>query len=220
MNTTPTDKQPTRPPCPAVLLLGPTGAGKTPLGEVIQERGIWGWRCLHFDFGQQLRQLVDGDRPDDVVSRADLDFLARVLHSGALLEDKDFPIAERILRSFLRRNDADRQTVVLLNGLPRHVGQAAAVSQDDRPLVGVTCVVRLECSAETVFERIHANTGGDRDGRTDDDLDAIRRKLQIYENRTQPLADYYQTRGTRIETIAITATMPPEEAYQELDRRR
>jgi len=43
---------------PAVLLLGPTGAGKTPLGEMIEARGLWGMSCLHFDFGANLRAVV------------------------------------------------------------------------------------------------------------------------------------------------------------------
>ena len=81
----------------AALLLGPTGAGKTPLGQMIESRGLWGDECLHFDFGANLRRVVDENRPDEVISRADIEFLRGVLASGALLEDEHFPIARRIL---------------------------------------------------------------------------------------------------------------------------
>jgi adenylate kinase family enzyme len=128
---------------PALLLLGPTGAGKTPLGNLLQARGLAGRRCLHFDFGASLRQLVERDRPDALVSREDLDFLKQVLQTGALLEDERFSLAERVLRTFLAENRADQQTLVVLNGLPRHVGQAEALDA----IVEVQAVVSLRCSA-------------------------------------------------------------------------
>lgn len=85
---------------PALLLLGPTGSGKTPLGRVLEARGLAGRRCLHFDFGENLRQVVAQHKPDSLVSTTDIAFLRRVLETGALLEDDQFPLAARILRSF------------------------------------------------------------------------------------------------------------------------
>lgn len=46
---------------PAVLLLGPTGAGKTPLGRICAQRGLWGRSCTHVDFGACLRRAAAGD---------------------------------------------------------------------------------------------------------------------------------------------------------------
>jgi hypothetical protein len=43
---------------PALLLLGPTGAGKTPLGDWLEAHGLWGRPCHHFDFGANLRAVV------------------------------------------------------------------------------------------------------------------------------------------------------------------
>ena len=40
----------------ALLLLGPTASGKTPLGKLIEERGLWDFRWVHFDFGAQMRK--------------------------------------------------------------------------------------------------------------------------------------------------------------------
>jgi adenylate kinase len=190
----------------AILLLGPTAAGKTPLGELIEARGLAGRRCLHFDFGENLRQTVASGRPDAIVSAEDLQFLRGVLATGALLEDRDFPIAERILRSFLVRRAAEPSTWIVLNGLPRHAGQAQRVAA----ILDVRTVVALECSAETVVARVDANTGGDRTQRTDDDLDAVRRKLTIYAARTAPLVAYYRERGTRIVTLDVQVDTRPE----------
>ena len=199
----------------AVLLLGPTSSGKTPLGDLIAERGLWGARCVHFDFGANLRRLVERDVPDELVSRADLDFLRDVLQSGALLEDEHFPLAERILRSFLRQSGADAHTLVVLNGLPRHVGQAEAAGA----IVGVVAVIHLRCSTEVILERIRSNVGGDRTRRVDDDEPSVRRKLALFRERTAPLVDHYRASGARIETVDVTATTTPSDAWHVLNRR-
>ena len=197
-------------PRPSLLLLGPTGSGKTPLGQLLHQRGLSGRRCLHFDFGENLRQVVERDCPDAILSPDDLKFLREVLHTGALLEDEDFPIAERVLQSFLARSGAGHDTLLVLNGLPRHVGQAEALG----PLVDVHTVVSLVCAAEVVLRRIAANAGGDRAGRTDDQQADVRRKLSLYAKRTAPLVDYYRNRGARVVEVAVSAEMTAEQAWR------
>lgn len=200
---------------PAILLLGPTGAGKTPLGDLIQERGLWRRRCPHFDFGANLRRIVEQDRPNETISRSDIDFLKTVLRSGALLENEHFPIAGRVLRSFLVARGADARSTVVLNGLPRHVGQAEAIDS----ILAIEAVIVLDCTAETVLERIRANVGGDRTGREDDDPGDVSRKLRIFHERTAPLVEHYRSRGRWIETIEVTARLTADQMWQVLERR-
>ena len=108
----------------AILLLGPTGSGKTPLGDLIERRGLAGAPCLHFDFGANLRRIVERDRPDEHLGREEIDFLRRVLPSGALLENERFSIAERVLRSLLAPNERPGLFQVELPGiLPLQKGQ-------------------------------------------------------------------------------------------------
>lgn len=201
---------------PALLLVGPTGSGKTPLGNLIAERGLWRRKCVHFDFGATLRSIVDRNRPGRSIGRADIDFLREIIRSGALLEDQHFPIAERILASFLAAHGADARTLIVLNGLPRHVGQAEALDS----LLRVEAVVNLRCSGQIALERIRANVGGDRAGRTDDDLVSIRRKLTLFAAQTAPLLDHYRSLGIGIESIDVTPTMTRAHMWETLNRRR
>lgn len=198
---------------PAILLLGPTGAGKTPLGKIIEQRGLWQRKCLHFDFGASLRDVVSRNRPDETISRQDIDFLREVLDSGALLEEEHFPIAERVLKSFLAARGADRQTHVVLNGLPRHVGQAQSIDH----IVDVRAAIHLVCSHETVFERIRSDVGGDRSDRVDDDPQAVRQKLTIFNRRTTPLLEHYDRQGANIVTLDITADLTPVQMWETLN---
>jgi adenylate kinase family enzyme len=198
----------------ALLLLGPTGSGKTPLGQVLAERGINTRPCAHFDFGDNLRTVAARSEEDADFSVDDIVFLRRVLETGALLEDKDFPIAERILKSFLTTSAQTASTMIILNGLPRHVGQASALE----PLLDVQTVVQLHCTPRTVYERIASNTGGDRAERVDDQLHDIERKLEIFAQRTFPLVQHYQQQGARLVPINVTKDMTAESMRQLLVR--
>ena len=181
----------------AILLLGPTGAGKTPLGDGLAERGLFGRRCVHFDFGAQLRQVAEfGGRG---LVENDVAYVRRVLTEGALLEDDTFHIARTILNTFMEEQDVGAQDLVVLNGLPRHAGQARDVGK----VINVILVVALECPAGIVHERIAANSGGDRTGRVDDSVAEIARKLGIYAERTQPLLKHYRSEGTPCRPIPV-----------------
>jgi adenylate kinase len=119
----------------------------------------------------------------------------------------------RIIEAFLLDRHAERQTWIVLNGLPRHVGQAQAVDA----ILDVRAAIRLACSSAVVLTRIGSNVGGDRTARSDDGLEAIGRKLAIFEERTAPLVEYYRSRGVRIETLEVTAGMTPERTWDVLN---
>ena len=207
------DPTPSLPIPDALLLLGPTGSGKTPLGQALASRSLAGRRCVHFDFGHHLRRVA-ASAPNAIVSASDIDFIRDVLRTGALLEDQDFPIAARVLRDFLVRERTGRQTLIVLNGLPRHAGQATAVAE----ILQLRAVVHLRCSVETVDMRIATNAGGDRTDRKDDDLAAVRRKLDLYTQRTAPLVEYYRVRGTPVIPLHVTADMTAQRMCELLDR--
>ena len=99
---------------PAVLLVGPTGAGKTPYGEHVE---LHGWTrdqpAVHFDFGEQLREAVAssagvrdslGRERAGLLSASQISKVRRVLEEGLLLEDSDADIVRCILQAFIRQH--------------------------------------------------------------------------------------------------------------------
>lgn len=181
----------------SLLLLGPTGSGKTPLGNHLEKNGIEGRRCFHFDFGTHLRNVLElkttylTDEEKAVVSNA--------LQTGALLENKAFSIAQKILTHFIEANRFQRDDLLILNGLPRHTGQAKDLSG----WISVRWIVLLECSPQTVFERIRLNTGGDRLDRDDDTMTAIKQRLRRFRERTFPLIDFYIRRDSLLIRLPV-----------------
>ena len=196
----------------SILLLGPTGAGKSPLGDQIEKNGIKGKKCFHFDFGHELRSIAELELPPDGFQEKDLFFIRDVLEEGLLLENEHFHVAEKIVLYFLRRNEFREDTVLILNGLPRHVDQA----QDMSGIVSVKGLVVLECASDEVHKRINRNAGGDRTGRSDDSIDMVSKKLEIFEARTAPLIEYYSDIGCDILKVRITAASTPENVYHAL----
>jgi len=196
----------------AVLLLGPTASGKTPLGDALAGKGLWGRRCVHFDFGANLRDISAGlSRPN--LTEGDVDVIRWSLESGALLENEHFPVAEKVLRSFLHVSETGADDLVVLNGLPRHAGQAADIDA----LLKVAAVVHLRCTPQTIIERIRADIGGDRAGRCDDDPAAVIRKLEIFLRRTVPLLHHYRARSADVIEIDVHARTTAEDVRRVLE---
>ncbi|MCD6364500.1 MAG: nucleoside monophosphate kinase [Planctomycetes bacterium] len=201
----------------AIVLVGPSGSGKTPLGQELQERGLCGCSCRHFDFGARLRDAAEALQGHACLADDELAVVRQVLRSGALLEDEQFNIAKKLLQGFLA-DSAPRgaaQPLTVLNGLPRHIVQAQRLES----VVKVELVVQLCCPAETVMHRIRTNAGGDRVRRVDDDTDAVRTRLALYAARTEPLLDYYRQRGLEVEKLDITPRMTGYAAWLRLNGR-
>jgi adenylate kinase len=197
----------------AVLLLGPTGVGKTPLGNWVEAHGLWGQPCHHFDFGANLRAIAAAG-PSDRFASDEIQFLRGVLARGALLENESFHLAARILETFVAQRGIQPGHWLVLNGLPRHVGQAQAL--DER--LWVCALIELACDARVIGDRLRRDAGGDRAGRADDAHALVARKLAVYEERTRPLVAHYQQRGARLLRFAVGVETQPREIAEQLGR--
>ena len=197
----------------AVLLIGPTGSGKTPLGSHIEKTGLWGRPCYHFDFGENLRKIERIQNQQNFLTGTEIDIVLQSLRTGSLLKDNHFHIARKIFLEFVSRREIQPNDMVLLNGLPRHSGQA----QDMDELVTITRIIFLDCTPEIVLERIRSNAGGDRSERVDDELEDIKNKLKIFKKRTEPLLDHYRSHPINIIAIHVGAASTPEDMVSTLE---
>jgi adenylate kinase len=199
-------------PVDAVLLLGPTGVGKSPLGDAIARQGLLERRARHLDFGVELRAIASGERETGAYTKDELEFIEGVLERGLLLENERFALAEKIIGLFLELNGFRKDHLLVLNGIPRHAGQARDIAR----IADIRALVVLDCTADDVFCRLRNNVGGDRTDRADDHRELVGKKLDIFRERTAPLVAYYKERGCRIYRLDVTSDMTTEQSYQKL----
>ncbi len=197
----------------ALLLVGPTGSGKSPLGELCEQNGISGRRIHHFDFGQQLRQAARQRERFSFLSENDLSVIEQSLQTGALLEKENFRIAEKILERFFIDRRVEQKHVLMLNGLPRHIRQAEQVDA----IIDIAMVVHLRCSPKIVYQRIARNTGGDRTNRSDDTEAEVRKKIKTFRKRTLPLLQHYRGKKVNIEEIDVGINTHAVQIQQRLE---
>lgn len=160
-----------------------------------------------------LDGLAAGDRKNDIFSLRERAVILNSLASGALLEDEDFPIAAKILDRFVRERRLGPGDRLIMNGLPRHAGQARRLEKS----VKVCAVIELAGTSAVIDKRIRRDAGGDRAGRVDDSLKAIERKLEIFETRTRPVIDFYARREVPIISIPVGARTTADEMLARLE---
>ena len=187
--------------CYAVLIIGPTGSGKSPLGDHF-ERALG---YAHFDFGHLLREAVRDE--SSVFTGEELSFIKWMLENKALLPKERFIIAEKLLKAFIEKNKGKR---LVLNGFPRAVHQAEQIAK----FIDVQKVIYLNCSKEVVLKRVGKRKLGlsdDHSGRTDDELQDIELKLKIFEKNTLPLIEWYRSQGVEIVKSEVKMDTQPED---------
>ncbi len=193
----------------SLLLVGPTGAGKSPLGEEIEKRGLFGKRVHHFDFGENLRKVAKGGLP---FPEEDRNLVKQILEEGRLLKPEEFYLAEKILSAFLKVRNFKEEDLLLLNGLPRNLYQAEKLSS----LIELQRVIYLKIDEKTLFLRLRMDPAGDRKGREDDLEELVLKKLRWFKEENLPLIEYYASKGVKILEIPVDVSDTGLTLYEKL----
>ena len=161
-----------------VLLIGPPGSGKGTQGEHLAQRlGI-----EHIAAGDLLRAEVDAKTR---LGRRATEFMQR----GDLVPDEI--ILGLLMPKVLAAADANGY---LLDGFPRSVEQAVEARKlAEQAGASPDAVIYLEAPRAELVRRILARAKVE--GRADDNPETVSNRLQVFEEATHPLVDYYRERG-------------------------
>jgi adenylate kinase len=179
-----------------ILLLGPQGSGKgTQAKRISAEYGI-----PHIATGDMLRVAMEAETPLGLRVKP-------IYDAGRLVPDE---IMIELIRERLEEPDAADGFV--LDGFPRTTPQAdaldAMLEEIERPL---TVVFEFQLSEQVAIERLLGRAQAE--GRPDDTPDAIRKRLDLYREQTEPLVEYYRARGI---LVGVPAEPPVEDVFAEI----
>lgn len=162
-----------------ILFLGPPGAGKGTQAKMLAKAlGV-----PHISTGDMLRQAVADETELGLRAKS-------IMASGELVPDDLVVamVAERL-------GAVDARCGYLLDGFPRNVSQGEALSaemSDD----ALELALLLEVPEDELVTRLLKRAADE--GREDDDEAVIRRRLEVYREETEPLADFYPSAGVPV----------------------
>ena len=163
-----------------LVIFGGPGSGKgTQSDLLIEEYGLF-----HISTGEVLR--------DQISRGTELGKIADSFISGGNLIPDDLMIS--ILGKVLDENADKVANGVIFDGFPRTIDQAKALTTllEER-YMKLNVVIGLEVADEELTKRLIKR--GQDSGRSDDNAETIKKRLDVYHNQTSPLRDFYINEG-------------------------
>ena len=116
------------------------------------------------------------------------------ISKGQLIPDD---LMVRVLAHVLDNNPEKTAKGVIFDGFPRTIPQALELKKmlAERN-TSVNAVIGLEVSEDDLIQRMLRR--GQESGRADDNIDTIKKRLDVYHNQTSPLREYYLNEGQYI----------------------
>ena len=206
-----------------VVLLGPPGAGKGTQAVMLSER----LNFLHLSTGDILRENV---KEGTKIGKKAKSFMEK----GELVPDD---IVIEMMLEKIRSSDKDRNFI--LDGFPRTAYQAEKMDIElEKMNLPINLVIYFKTSIDTVIFRLTGrrlckecganyhiiNMPPKKQGlcdkcsgalyqRKDDKEETIKKRLDVYNNQTKELIDYYRNKGILKE---ISGDLEAASVYEEL----
>lgn len=178
------------------ILFGPPGSGKGTQATLLAEA----FDLFHFSTGDVLRENVAlgtslGQKADAIMKR------------GELVPDD---LIIEMVRDKVASSAVAGKSGALFDGFPRTTPQAealeSALKELGRTLGGV---LALEVNDEEIVERLSQR------GRADDTPETVQARLNVYNDQTAPVLDFYQTRGCLRKLDGVGAVQEVNERLKE-----
>lgn len=159
-----------------VIICGAPGCGKGTQSDLIVKK----YNLKHLSTGDLLRK--------EIADKTELGQVAEAyISKGNLVPD------EMIIDILAKNIDAFGDDIhgIILDGFPRTVAQAEALeammSKKNRE---TSVLVDLSVERDELIDRLIKR--GQTSGRSDDNMETIAKRLEVYEQQTAPVSDFYR----------------------------
>ena len=161
-----------------LVLLGAPGSGKGTQAARLKEH----LQVPHISTGDLLRAEVAAGSPLGLQAR-------EVMARGELVSDD---ILLGMLKDRFSRDDT--RAGFILDGYPRNLAQAAALDELLAELgQKFDAAVQLTVDNELIVERLAGRAKAE--GRADDNPESVRKRLEVYDQQTAPVIEFYRQHG-------------------------
>jgi len=155
------------------ILIGIQGSGKSTQGNLLsKELGV-----PYLSTGHIFRQLAEEETE---IGK----YIKETMNAGYLIPDEK---TLEIVTEYLSRPEYEKGYI--LDGFPRTLNQAEAFKN------GINKVIYLKISDAEALRRISLRNSG----RADDTTEAIKRRIELFHTFTEPVIDYYRSKGVLAE---------------------
>lgn len=170
-----------------ILFFGPPGSGKSVQGQLLVERNNWQWLSTG--------DLFRNSQNPEVLQR---------MAAGELIDDE---LTNKVVAETLKGVKKDK--LVVMDGYPRNLSQVYWLNEN-LPEFGrqIECVILFKVPQEELIKRLAGR------GRAEDTVDVIRRRLDIYDEKTSLVVDFY--RDNNAEVLEIDGTGDIQEIHQRI----
>jgi len=157
-----------------IILLGIQGSGKSTQGTLLSDALQIPYLSTGHIFRKMAKERTSLGRQIKVV-----------MNAGFLISDSK---TLRIVSEYLTRSEYKKGYI--LDGFPRTLVQAKAFNN------GIDLVIYLKISDKEALWRI---SGRNSEGREDETLLAIRKRIESFHKYTEPVLEYYKNKGQLLE---------------------
>lgn len=173
-----------------ILFFGPPGSGKSVQGQLLVDRNGWEWLST----GDLFRK----SKNPEVLKR---------MATGELIDDE---LTNKVLEEAIQHSN--RSIRLVLDGYPRNLSQVEWLNQHLLSKHGrrIHCVVLFEVPREELVKRLAGR------GRTEDSPEVINHRLDIYDEKTSPVVDYYRNQDVPI--VSVDGMGPVPEVHERIHR--
>ena len=163
-----------------IVIFGAPGSGKGTQSELL----IKSYGFLHISTGDVLRsQIAAGTELGKIADS--------YISQGKLIPDE---LMIDILEDVLATHADEVARGVVFDVFPRTIPQAAALDELlNKHNASLDIVVGLEVEEDELIARLINR--GKTSGRSDDNMETIKKRLEVYNNQTNPLRNHYKEQG-------------------------
>ena len=163
-----------------IVMFGAPGSGKGTQSEVL----IKTYGLFHISTGDVLRDHI---KRGTALGKTAQEYI----NQGQLIPDE---LMVNILASVMDDNKEVAAKGVIFDGFPRTIPQAEALEEMlQQRGTKVSAVIGLDVPEEILIGRLLNR--GKESGRSDDNLETITSRLEVYNNQTAPLKAFYSQKG-------------------------